>query len=282
MQLEIQASNKQLLGLVVSLVVVAGISYVYSQAPNPGHTWSELGNIPPDFADGVDDNTDTLAGISCAEGQLIKYSSGTWGCASDSAGTDYCSGGTCSGGLTLPNGADINVKNSDGTEYVHSSCSTWGCISSHVFTSPYYYSNTNSGTMYIGESGNTVNIRGQLSVGGSATVNRLNINCPSGWTNPGSITGGWNANWCISPAYSNKNWYDANADCATREARLCTPIELYWSGQDRTIYCNNPLWSSELYLLNNAILVGDYFCDDFNSRSLGNRQDYRCCLTVEY
>ena len=42
MGISIEATNKQLLGLVVALVVIAGVGYVYSQTPNPGHTVSEI------------------------------------------------------------------------------------------------------------------------------------------------------------------------------------------------------------------------------------------------
>ena len=120
MQLELQTSNKQLLGLVFALVIVAGIGYVYSQAPNPGHTWSQLGNMPAGFADNIDN--DALGGITCSNGQFLEYSGGSWSCTTPSSFTDtyctsdgttitcpdttsltdYCSGGTCIGGLSVP------------------------------------------------------------------------------------------------------------------------------------------------------------------------------------
>ena len=81
MKLEIQVSNKQLLGLIIVLVIVASISYVYSQAPNPGHSWSQIGGIPAGFADSVDN--DMLGGIYCTEGQTLKVSGGNWVCSYD-------------------------------------------------------------------------------------------------------------------------------------------------------------------------------------------------------
>ncbi len=49
--------------------------------------WDGLADIPADFADGTDD--DTLAGLSCADGQIAKWNNGTnqWECA-DPVGAD--------------------------------------------------------------------------------------------------------------------------------------------------------------------------------------------------
>jgi len=48
-----------------------------------GAPWSGLAGIPPDFADGVDD--DTLGGLSCSNGQVAKWNSATsqWQCSND-------------------------------------------------------------------------------------------------------------------------------------------------------------------------------------------------------
>ncbi|MBR58388.1 MAG: hypothetical protein CMH54_10250, partial [Myxococcales bacterium] len=45
--------------------------------------WGDLQNIPADIADG-DDDTDTLAAVSCADGEIIKFQGGAWICASGS------------------------------------------------------------------------------------------------------------------------------------------------------------------------------------------------------
>ena len=46
--------------------------------------WSDIQNIPNGFADGVDDDSDSLANISCADdGMILSYSGGQWDCGYD-------------------------------------------------------------------------------------------------------------------------------------------------------------------------------------------------------
>ena len=51
--------------------------------PSAATDWSALQSIPPDIADG-DDNTDTLAGLSCATDEVAIWSGSAWVCAPDS------------------------------------------------------------------------------------------------------------------------------------------------------------------------------------------------------
>ena len=55
--------------------------------------------------------------------------------------------------------------------FLHPNCTdsnnNWRCISSHVFTSQSYYSSESDNVMSIGESGNTVQIRGDAMIGAS-------------------------------------------------------------------------------------------------------------------
>lgn len=57
--------------------------------PAPAVDWDDVTSIPPDIADG-DQDTDTLAGLACAEGQLPKWDAinAVWICASDLDTTD--------------------------------------------------------------------------------------------------------------------------------------------------------------------------------------------------
>jgi hypothetical protein len=74
--IKINFTNKWLYSLIAIFVfLIAGV-VVYAVAPNPGHTWAEVGDLPAGFADGVDN--------------------------------DYCTGGTCAGGLTVNNGLTVN------------------------------------------------------------------------------------------------------------------------------------------------------------------------------
>ena len=86
MQIDIQVSNKQLLGLALVLVIVAAIGYVQSYGTadptSVGHTWNEIGNIPWGFADNIDN--DLLSTKNCPEGTVLKYQSpGQWDCWND-------------------------------------------------------------------------------------------------------------------------------------------------------------------------------------------------------
>lgn len=58
--------------------------------------WSDVGGVPAGFADGVD--ADTLGGLSCANGQVAKFSGGGWSCGDDAASTYSPASG---GGLSL-------------------------------------------------------------------------------------------------------------------------------------------------------------------------------------
>ncbi|MEE8170769.1 MAG: hypothetical protein V3T70_09495, partial [Phycisphaerae bacterium] len=51
-------------------------------------SWNNLTDVPAGFADGIDDDTDTLTGLSCSDGQIAKWNNGTaqWECADDDAG----------------------------------------------------------------------------------------------------------------------------------------------------------------------------------------------------
>ena len=51
--------------------------------------WGNLTNVPAGFADGADD--DTLAGLSCADGEVAKWDGTAWVCAADD-GTTYSAG----------------------------------------------------------------------------------------------------------------------------------------------------------------------------------------------
>jgi hypothetical protein len=55
--------------------------------------WGNLTGIPAGFADGVDDDTDTLSGLSCTNGQIAKWNGTTWVCAADNdTDTTYTAG----------------------------------------------------------------------------------------------------------------------------------------------------------------------------------------------
>ena len=43
--------------------------------------WSDIQNIPSDFSDGVDNDSDSLADISCpSDDMILSYMSGSWMC----------------------------------------------------------------------------------------------------------------------------------------------------------------------------------------------------------
>ena len=53
----------------------------------------------------------------------------------------------------------------------HPSCETsWDCISTYVFTGNYYYGSDSGSTIYVGESGNTVSVRGTFSQASDARL----------------------------------------------------------------------------------------------------------------
>jgi len=56
------------------------------------HPWGDLTDVPPGFADGVDD--DTLGGLSCADGEVAKWNdiAAAWICAADDTGSGGGSG----------------------------------------------------------------------------------------------------------------------------------------------------------------------------------------------
>ncbi len=72
--------------------------------------WSNFMNVPADLLDG---DADTLAGLSCAAGEVVKWTGSTWACAVDDTGTGGggditavnagtgLSGGGTSGSVTL-------------------------------------------------------------------------------------------------------------------------------------------------------------------------------------
>jgi len=164
MKIEIQSSNKQLMGLVLALVIVAAVGYVQSIDKNqPWHPADQIdyANIPCSSICN-DANTNTNANTQCSG--THAYLDGDGNCDTLYTNSDYCGGGTC-GALTVSG----DIKQTSNGDYTHPSCSSWGCISTHVFTSPHYYSSSSSNTMYIGQSGNTVSIRGILLAGKGRT-----------------------------------------------------------------------------------------------------------------
>ncbi|MGD8491084.1 MAG: hypothetical protein PVI68_18890, partial [Anaerolineae bacterium] len=66
-----------------------------------GAPWAGLSGLPGDFADQVDN--DTLAGLSCGEGQVTKWDGSLWICEDDDAGITavYAGDGLQGGGETL-------------------------------------------------------------------------------------------------------------------------------------------------------------------------------------
>ena len=50
--------------------------------PTPSVDWTELSGVPSDIADG-DQDSDSLASLSCTEGQVAKWTAGAWACAPD-------------------------------------------------------------------------------------------------------------------------------------------------------------------------------------------------------
>ena len=45
--------------------------------------WGNLTGVPAGFADGVDDDIDTLGGLSCTNGQIAKWNGTAWSCSAD-------------------------------------------------------------------------------------------------------------------------------------------------------------------------------------------------------
>jgi hypothetical protein len=43
-------------------------------------TWGSLDGIPPTLADGMDDNTDTLASLNCVQGERVEWDGAAWVC----------------------------------------------------------------------------------------------------------------------------------------------------------------------------------------------------------
>jgi endosialidase-like protein len=70
---------------------------------------------------------------------------------------------------------DLDVRDQSGGSYVHASCGSWGCTSSHVFTSPHYYGSASSGIINLGQSGNTISIRGKVGIGTSTPSPKLHV-----------------------------------------------------------------------------------------------------------
>jgi hypothetical protein len=52
-------------------------------------------------------------------------------------------------------------------DYLHPSCSSWECISSHVFTSMHYYGTSSSGAVYWAEAGSQNIFRGRIDAANS-------------------------------------------------------------------------------------------------------------------
>ena len=84
-------------------------------------------------------------------------------------------GATGPQGPAGPSTGQANVDISNYNSYKHASCSSWVCISTHVFTSWHYYAAANSGTMYVGENNNTVWMRGYATIGDNTAVYPLTV-----------------------------------------------------------------------------------------------------------
>ena len=87
-------------------------------------------------------------------------------------------------------GSDLMIISSDGVKvsggditnspsHSHPGCSGWTCISTYVFTSLHYYGTSSSSNIYIGQSGNTVHVRGKLSEGSDARLKKNIETLPS-------------------------------------------------------------------------------------------------------
>jgi len=51
---QINLSNRAIYTMLAIIILVSAGVVVWAVAPNPGHTWSEIGDVPSDLADGDD------------------------------------------------------------------------------------------------------------------------------------------------------------------------------------------------------------------------------------
>jgi hypothetical protein len=63
-----------------------------------GVPWAGVSDLPPGFADGIDD--DTLGDLSCADGEIAKWGGAAWLCAPDEMGDGGIAAVTAGAGLT--------------------------------------------------------------------------------------------------------------------------------------------------------------------------------------
>ena len=127
MKFEVNIDKKYFFILLGAILILAGAIYGYAQdgsAPNPGHDWSEIGNVPAGLDDG---DADTFAEIS---GVQAEISSGLTACSGSNkaiktinptTGAVTCEtddvGGSSPSGLVLGGGYTYSFG---------SSCYAWG------------------------------------------------------------------------------------------------------------------------------------------------------------
>jgi hypothetical protein len=69
------------------VLVLLSIGVIYAITKTPNISWNNLSDIPPEFADGTDNDTDTdtdtLADLQCSTDQIARWNGTQWECASD-------------------------------------------------------------------------------------------------------------------------------------------------------------------------------------------------------
>ena len=164
--------------------------------------WSGLTGVPAGFADGADN--DVVGGLSCAGGQVAKWSGTAWTCAADndttySAGTGLILTGTVftpdttylqrrvSG--TCAAGSSIRAVNDDGTVTCQTTAAGWS-LTGNAGTTP--------GTNYLGTSDNQAL---ELKVNGRRAL-RLEPNA----TSP-NLIGGHSSNGVQRVPWRHDRWW---------------------------------------------------------------------------
>lgn len=68
MKIEIQIERRHLAYLVFTLAILMAVSYVFAAAPNPGHSWNQIGDLPAALANIDSTQRIRMADVGCAGG----------------------------------------------------------------------------------------------------------------------------------------------------------------------------------------------------------------------
>ncbi len=169
--------------------------------------WGNLTNIPSDIADG---DSDVLATLSCANGELAKWNGSAWVCASD-ANTTYSNGnGLSLSGTTF----SINAPTCNGTDKLQWNGTSFVCASDENTTYTAGTGLTLTGTQFSVNNSqiqpnwsNIQSIPSDIADGDDDTL--AGLNCANG------EVAKWNGNaWVCAPDVDTDTTYSAGTGLA--------------------------------------------------------------------